>query len=152
MGVMNITSLNTSRQRQRSRTLSVHEPIPDSGQVLNSTGGYTWEVNDWDQLQRFLILGVEGGTYYIKEPELLKSNCSAVERCIKADGLRVIREIVDVSTKGRAFRNDPAIFALALCTAVGDEATKQRAYSAIPDVCRITSPITVTACAAGAVV
>ena len=37
-------------------------PIPGSTQVPNSAGGYTWSVDDWTRLRRFLVLGSEGGT------------------------------------------------------------------------------------------
>jgi len=38
-------------------------PIPGSNQIRNSGGGYSWQVDDWTRLDRFLILGAEGGTY-----------------------------------------------------------------------------------------
>ncbi len=101
------------------------EPIPGSTQVPNSDVGYSWAVDDWTRLDRFLILGSEGGTYYIKERELTKQNAEAVARCIQADGERVVRRIVEISEAGRAPKNDPAVFALALCTALGDAATKR---------------------------
>ena len=43
----------------------------------NSGGGYSWQVDDWTRLDRFLILGAEGGTYYIAERELVKQNHDA---------------------------------------------------------------------------
>jgi 60 kDa SS-A/Ro ribonucleoprotein len=113
-----------------------HEPIPGSTQVPNSDGGYSWAVDDWTRLDRFLILGSEGGTYYIKERELTKQNAEAVARCLQADGERAVRRIVDISEAGRAPKNDPAVFALALCTALGDSATKRAAFEALPRVCR----------------
>ena len=62
------------------------QPIPGSSQVRNSGGGYSWQVDDWTRLDRFLILGAEGGTYYIAERDLVRQNHDAVVRCIKADG------------------------------------------------------------------
>ena len=53
------------------------QPIPGSTQVRNSAGGYSWQVDDWTRLDRFLILGAEGGTYYIGERELVKQNHDA---------------------------------------------------------------------------
>ena len=135
MGAIKVSQLNTPRQQARNKNLSVHQPIPDRGQVQNSDGGFVWQVNDWDKLTRFLILGVEGGTYYVKEPDLLKSNTEAVKCCIAADGVRTVREIVDVSVNGRAYRNDPAIYALALASHLGSPATKEAAYAAVPAVC-----------------
>ena len=32
------------------------QPIPGSNQVRNSGGGYSWQVDDWTRLDRFLIL------------------------------------------------------------------------------------------------
>jgi 60 kDa SS-A/Ro ribonucleoprotein len=113
------------------------EPIPGSTQVANSAGGFTWAVDDWVRLDRFLLLGAEGGTYYIGERKLTQENAQAVARCVKADGARTIRHIVDVSRNGRAPKNDPAIFALALAASHGDAATKALALGALPQVCRI---------------
>ena len=48
------------------------QPIPGSNQVRNSGGGYSWQVDDWTRFDRFLILGAEGGTYYITERDLVK--------------------------------------------------------------------------------
>lgn len=118
-----------------TRATPQSESIP--GTVLNSAGGYSFPVDDWIRLDRFLILGTEGGTYYIDQKELTKENAAAVQRCIKADGLRVLNRIVEISESGRAARNDPAIFALALCFAEGDLATKHAAKDALPRVCRI---------------
>jgi 60 kDa SS-A/Ro ribonucleoprotein len=50
---------------------------------------------------------------------------------------RVVGRVVEISVAGRAPKNDPVIFALALCAALGDPATKQAAFEALPRVCRI---------------
>src|SRR4051812_46632672 len=100
------------------------EPIPGSAQVPNSGGGYSWAVDDWTRLDRFLVLGSEGGTYYIGERKLTRENAEAVARCITVDGPRTVRRAVEISQAGRAPKNDPAIFALSLCAALGDPATR----------------------------
>ena len=81
-------------------------PIPGSTQVANSGGGYSWQVDDWTRFDRFLILGAEGGTYYIGERDLVKQNHDAIVRCIKLDGVRAVKRIVEISDSGRAPRND----------------------------------------------
>ena len=113
------------------------EPIPFTAQVPNSAGGFVWAVNDWTRLDRFLILGSEGGSYYIAERALTVENAEAVVRCIQADGRRAVARIVEVSRAGRAPKNDPAIFALALAASKGDLPTRQAAFAAVPEVCRI---------------
>jgi 60 kDa SS-A/Ro ribonucleoprotein len=113
------------------------QPIPGSTQVRNSNSGYSWQVDDWTRLDRFLILGAEGGTYYIGERELVKQNHDALIRCIKADGVRAVNRIVEISEAGRAPKNDPAIFALALVVTHGDTQAKTHAFANLSKVCRI---------------
>jgi 60 kDa SS-A/Ro ribonucleoprotein len=110
--------------------------MPGSGQVPNSAGGFAWSVDEWTRLRRFLILGSEGGSYYASELELTRKNAKAVERCIAEDGPRAVKEIVRVSHEGRAPKNDPAIFALAMAAGIGDEPTRRTALEAVPQVCR----------------
>lgn len=129
-------SINYAKQFKR-RATAQSQPIPGSGQVPNSGGGYSWAVDDWTRLDRFLILGAEGGTYYIAERELVKENHDAVVRCIKADGIRAVNRIVEISDSGRAVKNDPAIFALALVAAHGDAEAKALAFQNLAKVCRI---------------
>ncbi len=113
------------------------QPIPGSNQVRNSGGGYSWEVDDWTRLDRFLILGAEGGTYYIAERDLVKQSHDTLVRCIKSDGVRVVNRIVEISDSGRAPQNDPAVFALALVVTHGDGQAKAHAFSKLGKVCRI---------------
>lgn len=121
-----------------SRQTNQSEPIfgREAEMVENSAGGFVFPVDDWTRLKRFLILGSEGGSYYASEKKLTIENAIAVAKCIAADGPRVVREIVEVSTSGRAPKQDPAIFALALCAGRGDETTKREALAAMPRVCR----------------
>src|SRR5262245_56556578 len=48
--------------------------IPGSSQVPNSAGGFAFAVDDWARLDRFLILGSEGGSYYATERRLTREN------------------------------------------------------------------------------
>ena len=113
------------------------QPILGSTQVANSAGGYAWQVDDWTRLDRFLILGAEGGTYYIGERDLVKQNHDALVRCIQTDGVRAVNRIVEISDSGRAPKNDPAIFALALVAAHGNADAKALAFQNLGKVCRI---------------
>lgn len=106
--------------------------------VLNNAGGTgTYAVTDSQRLMRFLILGCEGGSYYSGEPLLIAQNAEAVLRLIQSDGKSVVDTIIDVSTSGRAAKQGPTLFALAMCARLGDEATRKAAYTAISQVCRI---------------
>src|SRR5204862_4099844 len=50
--------------------------------------------------------------------------------------LRAVAEIVRVSREGRAPKNDPALFALALTAGAQDEPTRKAALDALPQVAR----------------
>jgi 60 kDa SS-A/Ro ribonucleoprotein len=113
------------------------EPIPGAKQVMNSAGGYSFAVDDWARLERFLVLGSEGGSYYAKERALTRDNAAAVLRCLWADGPRAVARIASISEEGRAPKNDSAVFALALAASHEDAATRRAALAALPRVCRI---------------
>jgi 60 kDa SS-A/Ro ribonucleoprotein len=126
----------TYLKRLATRRPTQRTPVRNGGQVPNSAGGYAWAVDDWTRLRRFLVLGSEGGSYYAREWALTRENARAVERCIATDGVRAVAEIVSVSDEGRAPKNDPALFALALAAAAGDEGTRKAALEALPRVAR----------------
>lgn len=111
-------------------------PIPGSEQVPNNAGGYTFVLDKWSVLDRFLILGSETGTYYAGAPRLTRDNVNSLLGLIAEDGERVVLRIAEVSVAGRAPKNDPAIFALAVCASLGDDRTRASALQALPMVCR----------------
>ena len=121
---------------QRHGTRRLPQWLPLRGQVRNSAGGHTWEVGVWERLRRFLNLGTEGGSYYASEWTLTRKAAQSVDACIREDGPRAVAEIVRVSTEGRAPKNDPALFALAMAAGSSDEATRKAALEALPQVCR----------------
>lgn len=113
------------------------QPIPGSKQVLNNAGGYVFELDKWKQLERFLILGTEGGTYYVSEKSLTANNAHAAMACIQADGKRAVDLVVSVSDSGRAPKNDPALLVLALAASATDVETRTYALSKLSKVARI---------------
>src|SRR4051812_47867917 len=121
---------------KRQGTRRVPQWAPLEGQAPNSTGGFTWAVDHWARLRRFLVLGSEGGSYYASEWTLTRENAQAVETALAEDGRRVVAEVVSVSREGRAPKNDPALFALAMAAGLGDEATRAAALEALPQVAR----------------
>lgn len=112
------------------------ESMPGSAMVRDSAGGHAYAVDDWARLDRFVILGTEGGTYYASAREITRESAEAVMRCLAEDGARAVARIVEISEAGRAPRQDPAIFALAMAAGVGDDATRSAALAALPRVCR----------------
>ena len=114
------------------------EPIigREAEMVRNAAGGYVFPVTDWTRFERFLILGTNAGTYYASARALTTDNAAAVRRCLDADGPRAVQALVDISTHGRAPRNDPALFALAMAASFGDAETRRAAGAALPQIAR----------------
>jgi 60 kDa SS-A/Ro ribonucleoprotein len=108
-------------------------------QTANNAGGYTFEVTDTARLERFLILGTDGGTYYVKEADLTKQNMDWYIKFVTAseDNARfALGAILGISSSGRAYRNSAAIFALALLFKHGPRELKSHLINTLPSVCR----------------
>jgi 60 kDa SS-A/Ro ribonucleoprotein len=119
-----------------TKTTPQNQPIPGKNQVENNAGGYVFKVDSWKQLQRFLILGSSGGSYYVSEKKLTQENATAVVDCLMQDGIRTVNEIIKISDEGRAPKNDPAIFAMALAISLGNRDTQSYALNRLSQVCR----------------
>src|SRR5688500_16630837 len=110
----------------------------DSRQVKNNAGGFSFKVSEWDRLERFLILGVDGGTYYVKEKDLTKQNVEFVRELLKSDSTEVINRTINVSVNGRAKSNSAALFILALAMNT-DGVNKQHVKNAVISVARTST-------------
>lgn len=116
------------------------KPIPgrEKDMQRNNAGGFSFAADSFTRLERFLILGSEGGSYYVGEADLTSQNVDNVRACIQRDGLRTVKMITDVSVGGRAPKNDPALYALALAASYGsDLKVREAALAALPKVARI---------------
>lgn len=106
-------------------------------QVENNAGGFVFALDKWKRLDRFLVLGCSGGTYYVGERALVKENAAVVHECLSEDAARTVNRIVEISDAGRAPKNDEAIFALAMAAGDTNPKARQLALAALPRVCRI---------------
>jgi 60 kDa SS-A/Ro ribonucleoprotein len=115
------------------------KPIPGREKVMerNNAGGFSFKADSRTRLERFLILGSESGSYYVGQSDLTAQNVDNVRACIAADGLRTVQTIRDISLAGRAPKNDPALYALALAASGKDQKTTAAALAALPAVARI---------------
>jgi 60 kDa SS-A/Ro ribonucleoprotein len=107
-------------------------PIPGRDMVENNAGGFVFKLDEWKQLERFLILGSEGGTFYVSEKKLTADNANKVLLLLKKDGVKVVERTVEILKSGRAPKPDVAIFVLALAASKGDDATRKAALAAVP--------------------
>lgn len=117
------------------------EPIFGKDQSKNNAGGFVYTVDHWTRLHRFLILGSDGGTYYVGQRKLTADNAHCVLDCLKDDGIRVVKMACEISEAGRAPKNDQAIFVMALAITYGDVGTRRYVAESINRVCRIGTHI-----------
>jgi 60 kDa SS-A/Ro ribonucleoprotein len=113
------------------------ESIPGKTQIKNRAGGFVFQIDNWSRLERFLVLGNDGGTYYASEREMSQENAQCVVDCANEDPGRTIETIASLSESGRAPKNDPAIFALALLAAHEKVEVRNAALKELERVCRI---------------
>lgn len=115
-------------------------PIPGQEKRMkqNSAGGYSYTTSQLQQLRRFLIIGSDGGTFYVSPRDLTVDNAKNIIKLIqKIDVTEVINEVLDISEGGKARKNEPAIFTLALILTYGDLEAKKMAVEVMPRICRI---------------
>jgi 60 kDa SS-A/Ro ribonucleoprotein len=123
---------------QRKTGTPQTEPIQGrTDQVKNNAGGFVFAVSEREQLKRFLILGTAGGTYYVGEKKLTAENAGIVIKSWASDPKGTAELIKDISDAGRAPKNDPALFALALGFASENPDARAQAASIFNDVVRI---------------
>lgn len=113
----------------------------DSQQVQNNAGGYVFQVEGLERFTRFLVTGVDSGTYYASAPALAASNAAFVHDFVQRAPEAAINEIVAVSTDGRAPKQQPGLFALAVATAADEVETRRAAWAALPIVARTGSSL-----------
>jgi len=112
------------------------EPLTKS-QVKNRAGGYVYKIDEMTQLNRFLILGTMGGTYYASEREMTRENIDNVSTLLDSHGLEAVQMATEISKAGRAPKNDQAILVLAMASVHKDLKVRKAAFAALPEVCRI---------------
>lgn len=114
---------------------------PMAGTVPNNAEGQVYKLDDWKRLERFLILGSEGGTYYASERKLTLDNTQTVRALIARDGEKVIRYVLDIDRGNRAPKKGPLVWTLALASKVGNDDTRRAARKATLEVCRTGTDI-----------
>lgn len=140
-----MTKIYSSASKTKpSKTInSVQTPIAgrESEMVNNLGGNFTFQVSDLDRLDRFLILGSDKNQYYGSAKKMTEMNTKDITGVIERLGPKAVARIVEISDQGRAPKNDPALYALALAMTHGSDETKAAAYEAIPKVARIGTHI-----------
>lgn len=123
-----LASISTRRTPQGQKA--------DPAQEKNSAGGYAFVADDMTRLYRFLTIGTTGGTFYAGEKDHTIENAEIVLDLARTRAVEVVDLVRVISTSGRAPKQNPALFALAACAKLGDQAGRTAAYAAVPDVVR----------------
>lgn len=106
-------------------------------QARNNAGGYSFKVDIFSRLTRFLILGSDGGTYYVKARKATDQNLEVVRQCMEENAARTVALIADVAKTGRSYRADSYLLALAYVAAKGAVEARKLAYDALLTVAEI---------------
>lgn len=124
----------------------LNTPVPQSKpenelQVPNNAGGFTFQVTPQERLERFLILGTDGGTYYVSEKDLTKQNVDWLIKHVSTleNALTTLQTVVEISQSGRAFRNSASIFTMALLFKYAPQEVKSSLVTALPKVARTST-------------
>lgn len=105
-----------------------------SDMVKNNATGYSFKITPEQQLERFILMGTVGGTFYVSEQKLTVDNIQIIVDLIKTDGEKVLKTLL--ALKDRAVKQDPVVFTLALLCTYGSQNVKNLTYRAINTVCR----------------
>lgn len=83
----------------------------------NSAGGMTYVVSDEDLIDRILILGTNSNTYYATAQKLTDDAIASIKKMIsEGKGEMIVSRVKDIYKSGRAPKQDPTLFVLALLT------------------------------------
>ena len=138
------SALKTAMSAQNSQAARIRIPqtIGLPGQVANNAGGYSFPLPLEQEWMRYLIIGSksDNGSYY----QCGGAIATTISRCIMAavssaaTCAHLIRDIVDVSVKGRAPKQEMTMMSLAASIVFPpDNACKAQALAAVGQVCRI---------------
>jgi len=133
-------SLKTVRTRAASQLDPAKAPQTvrtREDQVQNNAGGFVFSVNDMERAKRFLILGSEKN-FYTSGQKLSKENAGVITK-LASDaeaGIQLVDLITEISVAGRAPKQNPALFALAIAASSPEESVRSYALDKLTDVAR----------------
>lgn len=113
------------------------KPVSEN-QVKNNAGGFVFQITPKQQLDRFLILGSDSGTYYVRKNKLTRDNIENVINMVKDNelGMYAVQRAAEFSLNGRAPKNDTCLAVLATAAAFGTYQVRNLSYLRLNDVAR----------------
>jgi hypothetical protein len=131
-----------SAQNNPAARIRIPQTIGLPGQIANNAGGYSFPLPLEQEWMRYLIIGSksENGSFY----QCGGAIATTISKCIMAAVSspttceHLIRDIVDVSVKGRAPKQEMTMMSLAAAIVFpADNVCKAQALAAVGQVCRI---------------
>lgn len=124
----------TAIHRTRAVPIPQSQPL-DSRQVKNSAGGFVFPLGLEATLDRFLILGTAGGTYYASERKLTREGMAV---CTRAAQELAPREYADrvINAGNTAPKRTYALYAIAAALIDGPTELRQLAPKMAREVCK----------------
>ncbi len=110
-------------------------------QIQNSEGAFVFEASLSQRVDRFLMMGSTGGTYYAGRDAVLTTAYNTIKEAMAVNPTFVIDRAVEISESGRAPKNGPAVFVLAVGAAWNDVSVRQYALNHVDRVCRIPTDL-----------
>jgi 60 kDa SS-A/Ro ribonucleoprotein len=156
MPIKKKSSANTSKPKkpsaaaqamaaQAAQATVIRNAVPqwfrlDPDQIPNNAGGFVWQISNKEQVIRYLVIGSEGGNFY-QTPQQVSSKCAScvLQMTRTPDNFKwLIETIRDVSTSGRAAKQESTLLALATAIVFAPTpAAKTEALNAVNDCVRI---------------
>ena len=99
----------------------VTEPIfgREDQMTQNNEGGYSFKLDNWKRLERFLVLGTDSGSFYANARTLSIENARVVLDCLSEDLNKTIDLIEELGTGNRVIKQNTVLFAFAMALSYG---------------------------------
>jgi hypothetical protein len=141
-GAKKPSTLKTAMSAQKNPNTRLHVPqtVGLPGQVRNNAGGYSFPLPLRTECLRYLIIGSKTGNYYQSAGQVSTEISRAILAAVNetATFKTLIEDLVDVSVKGRAPRQEMTMMTLAACIVFApDQECKALALKSIDQICRI---------------
>lgn len=116
-------------------------------EILNSCDKEVFQISDIMQVKRFLSLGSDTGSYYIKAQDLTEINIKSIENVLDSDKRELLLNVIeDYAYNRKCKKQDPLIYLLARCCTY--ESSKKEyldfrlsAYKLVEKVCTIPTTL-----------
>uniref|UniRef100_A0A7M5V631 TROVE domain-containing protein n=3 Tax=Clytia hemisphaerica TaxID=252671 RepID=A0A7M5V631_9CNID len=113
------------------------------GMVPNEDqSGFSFQIELIKRLERFLILGTEGNTYYASEKDRTYENISCINELLeKGEVDKVLHILKTFSVQGRCPKEEPILVALVQCCYFQNAEIRKKAYDLVTPICNIPTKL-----------